>query len=62
MSYRGADWLDRSDRDVREQPEHVLDVLDVPEGGVVADVGAGTGYFSLRLARRVGPTGEVLAT
>jgi len=62
MSYRGADWLDRPDRDAREQPEHVLDVLGIPPGATVADVGAGTGYFSLRLARRVGPAGRVLAT
>jgi ubiquinone/menaquinone biosynthesis C-methylase UbiE len=62
MSYRGADWLDRPDRDAREQPEHVLDVLAIRPGATVADVGAGTGYFSSRLARRVGPAGRVLAT
>ncbi len=62
MSYAGADWLDRPDREAREQPEHVLDVLGVKEGMVVADVGAGTGYFTLRIARRVGARGHVYAT
>ena len=62
MGYDGADWLDRSDREVREQPEHVLDVLGIAPGSTVADVGAGTGYFTLRMARRVGPRGRVIAT
>ena len=62
MSYAGADWLDRPDREAREQPEHVLDVLAIEPGMAVADVGAGTGYFSLRIAKRVAPNGRVLAT
>jgi len=47
---------------MREQPEKVLDLVGIAPGMTVADVGAGTGYFTVRLARRVGPTGEVLAT
>lgn len=62
MSYRGADWLERSDRDATQQPEKVLDTLAIKPGSTVADIGAGTGYFSLRLAKRVGPQGRVLAT
>ncbi len=62
MSYYGADWLDRPDRETTEQPEHVLDVLGVKEGMTVADVGAGSGYFTVRIARRIGPRGHVLAT
>jgi ubiquinone/menaquinone biosynthesis C-methylase UbiE len=58
-SYLGADWLDRPDRADREQPERVLDALHLDPHSTVADVGAGTGYFSLRLARRVA---RVLAT
>jgi ubiquinone/menaquinone biosynthesis C-methylase UbiE len=53
MSYLGADWLDRADREQREQPERVLDALALAPDMVVGDVGAGTGYFTLRLARRV---------
>jgi SAM-dependent methyltransferase len=62
MSYRGADWLERPDREATQQPEKVLDALKIAPGSTVADIGAGTGYFSLRLAKRVGPQGRVLAT
>ena len=55
-------WLDSSRRDAWQQPEAVLDALAIPEGAVVADVGAGSGYFAERLARRVGPGGLVYAT
>ena len=59
MSYLGASWLDRADRAEREQPEAVLDALKLRPTDTVADVGAGTGYFTLRLARRVK---QVIAT
>jgi ubiquinone/menaquinone biosynthesis C-methylase UbiE len=59
MSYLGADWLDRPDRDAREQPDRVLDSLKLAPAMTVADVGAGTGYFTLRLAKRVA---HVIAT
>src|SRR6266571_6659884 len=62
MSYLGADWLERSNREVTQQPEKVLDALKIAPGSTVADIGAGTGYFSVRLAKRVGPQGRVLAT
>lgn len=62
MGWQGADWLERDDREATEKPEHVLDVLGVKEGDVVADVGCGSGYFTTRLAKRVGPKGRVLAT
>jgi protein-L-isoaspartate O-methyltransferase len=52
-SYLGADWLDRPERAQREQPERVLDALQLDPHGTVADVGAGTGYFTVRLAHRV---------
>jgi ubiquinone/menaquinone biosynthesis C-methylase UbiE len=52
-SYRGADWLDRPEREQRQQPERVLDALQLDPHSTVADVGAGTGYFTVRLARRV---------
>lgn len=61
MSAAGADWLTREDREKYEQPEKVLDALNLRPGMTVADVGAGVGYFTLRLARRVGNTGRVLA-
>lgn len=62
MSFTGADWLVRPERIEEEQPERMLDALDIRPGMVVADVGAGVGYHSLRMARRVGPEGTVIAT
>jgi arsenite methyltransferase len=50
-----------SGRDQWQQPERVLGALDLQPGDVVADLGSGTGYFTLRLARAVGPTGRVFA-
>ena len=61
MGAAGADWLTREDREKFEQPEKVLDALDIRPGMTVADVGAGNGYFTLRLARRVKEDGRVLA-
>jgi ubiquinone/menaquinone biosynthesis C-methylase UbiE len=61
MSWQGAEWLFRETRIDEEQPEAMLDALKIPQGAVVADVGAGAGYHSIRLARRVGPKGIVLA-
>ena len=54
-------WLNRIERDKDERPEAVLDFLQIPAGASVADLGAGAGYFTWRLARRVGPQGKVLA-
>lgn len=62
MSYLGADWLLRDTREEEEQPEQMLDALELKPGDVVADVGAGVGYTSVRIARRVGPNGKVYAT
>ena len=48
-------------RDVWQRPEEVMDAMRAHTGSTVADVGAGEGWFSLRLARRVGTTGGVYA-
>ena len=50
------------ERDQWQRPSAVLDALDVADGSVVADVGAGAGYFALKLGAIVGPNGQVLAT
>lgn len=62
MSAAGADWLVRAERALEEQPDKALDLLAIEEGMTVADIGAGVGYFSLKLAERVGDAGKVYAT
>ena len=61
MSASGADWLNRAERETMEMPDRLLDALQIKPGMMVADVGAGTGYFSWRIAKRVGAEGRVLA-
>jgi len=61
MSADGADWLERGERESEEHPNQALDALHLQPGMVVADVGAGTGFMSLKMARRVGPSGKVYA-
>ena len=60
MSHRGAAWLERADRARQERPDLLVDALDLAPDAVVADLGAGTGYFAFRLAPLV-PTGTVIA-
>jgi ubiquinone/menaquinone biosynthesis C-methylase UbiE len=62
MSYEGAAWLDREERDIEEAPDRALDAIGVEKGSTVADVGAGSGYMTIRMAARVGPSGRVYAT
>jgi len=61
MGYQGAEWLERIERDEEEAPDVALSVLKIPKGASVADIGAGSGYMTVRLAARVGPTGRVFA-
>lgn len=61
MSYRGAGWLERPERVREEEPEKLLAALELRDGLVVADVGAGSGYHTVRIAPRVAPRGKVLA-
>jgi ubiquinone/menaquinone biosynthesis C-methylase UbiE len=53
--------LESPDRDVWQKPDQIMDALGIADGSKVADVGAGGGYFTVRLARRVGPNGAVWA-
>ena len=62
MGMGGADWLVRSEREKEEAPDAALDAIGVKKGDLVADVGAGVGYFTWRMAARVGPAGKVYAT
>lgn len=56
-----AAFFNRASRDAEERPERLIDALEIPRGATVADLGSGTGYFTWRLAEKVGPGGKVLA-
>ena len=53
--------LEGPDRDAWQRPDQIMDALQIGEGSVVADVGAGGGWFTVRLAQRVRPNGHVFA-
>jgi ubiquinone/menaquinone biosynthesis C-methylase UbiE len=61
MGMSGADWLDREEREREEQPEKALATLNLKSGMFVGDVGAGTGFYSIRIAQLVGPSGKVFS-
>jgi SAM-dependent methyltransferase len=61
MGYQGAGWLERTERDDEEAPDVALSVLKIEKGAAVADIGAGSGFITERLAARVGPSGRVFA-
>ena len=61
MGVAGAPWLVRDEREAEEHPDQALDELKIMKGSTAADVGAGVGYMSWRLAARVGPMGRVYA-
>lgn len=60
MGHQGAGWLERPYRETEEKPFRVVDALNLKPTDVVADIGAGTGYLSFRLAQEL-PLGKVLA-
>lgn len=60
MGHTEALWLERPSREVEEQPQKLIDALNLDPTSVVADIGAGTGYFSFKLAQKL-PLGKVLA-
>lgn len=53
--------LESPDRDLWQKPDQIMDALGIADGSKVADIGAGGGYFTVRLSRRVGPHGVVWA-
>ncbi len=61
MGHQAAGWLERPEREQQEHSDELMRELQVRPGQAVADIGAGTGYFSRRLAKQVGPGGRVLA-
>jgi 2-polyprenyl-3-methyl-5-hydroxy-6-metoxy-1,4-benzoquinol methylase len=61
MDVRGAMWLDRPEREMEEAPDEALNIIGIKRGSSVADIGAGSGYMTIRLSKRVGANGIVYA-
>lgn len=61
MSFHGAPWLERDERLDEERPDIVLNALELKANMTVADIGAGTGFYTWRIAHRVGAGGMVYA-
>lgn len=61
MGHQGADWLERPEREQEERPDLLVPALKLKPGEAVADIGAGTGYYTRRLAKAVGTNGAVFA-
>jgi len=59
MGHQGADWLERPERAEEEKPDKMIDLLGLKPGQMVADIGAGTGYISWRMAQKITPNGKV---
>lgn len=60
MGHLGAGWLERDDREAEEKPQLVIDNMGLKPDSIVADIGAGSGYFSFRIAPKI-PQGKVMA-
>jgi ubiquinone/menaquinone biosynthesis C-methylase UbiE len=61
MGHQAADWLERPEREAEERTELLIQTLKFQPGEMVADIGAGTGYHTRRIARRISPAGKVFA-
>jgi len=61
MGHPAAAWLERPEREEEERTDLLLEALKLRQGEVIADIGAGSGYFSWRMARLVGETGIIYA-
>jgi len=60
MGHPGIGWLERDEREQEEAPTRAIKALELPENAVIADVGAGSGYYAFRISPQV-PKGKVIA-
>ena len=61
MGHQAAGWLERPDRETEERTDLLVEAMQLKPKEVVADIGAGSGYFCWRMAKLVGPEGRILA-
>jgi SAM-dependent methyltransferase len=61
MGHAAATWLERPEREEEENPKKLIELLKLKEDEVVADIGAGSGYYTFRMAKLVGAKGKILA-
>lgn len=61
MGHQAANWLERPEREREERPDLLVPALKLKPGDAVADIGAGTGYYTRRLAKPIGTNGVVYA-
>src|SRR5476651_359136 len=61
MGWQGAGWLERPEREREEKVSKLMPALDVKQGDVVADLGAGSGFHTVKLSKLVGDKGKVYA-
>ena len=61
MGYQGAGWLERPEREKEERVSKLMPALEIKEGQVVVDLGAGSGFHTMKLSKLVGPEGKVYA-
>ena len=61
MGHQAADWLERPEREQEEKTSLLINALKFKPGEAVADIGAGTGYLTRRIARKISPGGQVYA-
>ena len=59
MGHQAAGWLERPEREAEERTDLLIQAMQLKTGEIVADIGAGSGYFSWRMAKEVAPEGKI---
>lgn len=61
MGHQAAGWLERPERETEERTDLLIEAMQIKPGEILADIGAGSGYFTWRMAQATGPKGKVYA-